>query len=98
MYSYLYFNCIFVVHPDDDHESGRNMLVKNISMWLDVFIDVLLLVRLRNKLNPLKIDTNIIYNSYLTEITMGAGPFSGVKRPGHGADHPPHLSVKVMKG
>ena len=30
--------------------------------------------------------------------TMGAGSFPGVKRPGRGAEHPPHLSAEVMKG
>ena len=30
--------------------------------------------------------------------TMGIGSFPGVKRPGRGADHPPHLSAEVMKG
>ena len=29
---------------------------------------------------------------------MGTGSFSGVKRPGRGADDPPHLSAEVMKG
>ena len=28
--------------------------------------------------------------------TMGTGDFSGVKRPGRGADHPPHLSTEYM--
>ena len=30
--------------------------------------------------------------------TTGTGSFSEVKRPGGGADHPPHLSAEVMKG
>ena len=30
--------------------------------------------------------------------TMGTGSLRGVKRPGRGADHPPHLSAEVMKG
>jgi hypothetical protein len=29
--------------------------------------------------------------------TVGIGTFSGVKRPGHGADHPPHLAPKLEK-
>jgi hypothetical protein len=29
--------------------------------------------------------------------TMGTGSFPGVKRPGHGADHPPLPSAEVMK-
>jgi len=29
--------------------------------------------------------------------TMGAGPFSGVKRPGNGVDHPPHLVPRLKK-
>ena len=31
-------------------------------------------------------------------VTMGTGSLPGVKRPGRGADHPPHLSAEVMKG
>jgi hypothetical protein len=30
--------------------------------------------------------------------TMGTGSFQGVKRPGRGADHPPHLCTEVMQG
>ena len=30
--------------------------------------------------------------------TMGSGSFPGLKRPGRGVDHPPHLSAEVMKG
>jgi hypothetical protein len=30
--------------------------------------------------------------------TMGTGSFSGVKRPGRGADHPPPSSAGVKKG
>ena len=29
--------------------------------------------------------------------TMGTVSFPGVKRPGRGADHPPHLSAEVKK-
>ena len=29
--------------------------------------------------------------------TMGTGPFSGAKRPGRGADHPPPSSVEVKE-
>jgi hypothetical protein len=29
--------------------------------------------------------------------TMGTGSFSGVKRPGRGADHPPPSSAEVKK-
>jgi hypothetical protein len=29
--------------------------------------------------------------------TVGIGTFSGVKRPVHGADHPPHLAPKLEK-
>ena len=29
--------------------------------------------------------------------TMDTGSFPGVKRPGRGAENPPHLSSKVMK-
>ena len=28
---------------------------------------------------------------------MGTGSFPGVKRPGHGADHPPSYSAKVKE-
>jgi len=29
--------------------------------------------------------------------TMGIGSFPGVKRPGRGVDHPPHLAPKLKK-
>jgi len=29
--------------------------------------------------------------------TMGTGSFSGVKRPGRGVDHPPHLAQRLKK-
>jgi hypothetical protein len=29
--------------------------------------------------------------------TMGIGSFTGVKRPGRGVDHPPHLTLKLKK-
>ena len=29
--------------------------------------------------------------------TMGTGSFPGVKRPGRGVDHPPHLAPKLKK-
>ena len=29
--------------------------------------------------------------------TMYTGSFTGVKRPGRGVDHPPHLATKLMK-
>ena len=29
--------------------------------------------------------------------TMGTGSFPGVKRPGHGVDHPPHLAPRLKK-
>ena len=29
--------------------------------------------------------------------SMGTGPFPGVKRPGRGDDHPPHLAPKLKK-
>ena len=29
--------------------------------------------------------------------TMGTGPFQGVKRPGHGVGHPPHLPPRLKK-
>jgi len=29
--------------------------------------------------------------------TMGTGPFPGVKRPGRGVDHPPHLALRLNK-
>ena len=35
---------------------------------------------------------------YPASCTMGTVSFPGVKRPGRGADHPPHLSTEVMKG
>ena len=36
--------------------------------------------------------------AYPASYTMRTGSFPGVKRPGRGADHPPHLSAEVMKG
>ena len=36
--------------------------------------------------------------AYPVSYTMGTGSFPGVKRPGRGADNPPHLSAEVMKG
>jgi len=29
--------------------------------------------------------------------TMGTGSFPGVKRPGRGVDHPPHLASRLKK-
>jgi len=29
---------------------------------------------------------------------MGTGSFTGVKRPGRGVDHPPHLAPRLKKG
>ena len=29
--------------------------------------------------------------------TTGTGSFPGLKRPGHGVDHPPHLTARLMK-
>ena len=29
--------------------------------------------------------------------TVGTGSFLGVKRPGHGVDHPPHLAPRLKK-
>jgi len=29
--------------------------------------------------------------------TMGTGSFQGVKRPGRGTDHPPHLATRLKK-
>jgi len=29
--------------------------------------------------------------------TMGTGSFPGVKRPGRGVDHPPHLAPRLKK-
>jgi len=28
---------------------------------------------------------------------MGTGSFPGVKRPGRGVDHPPHLALRLKK-
>ena len=35
--------------------------------------------------------------AYPASCTMGTGSFPGIKRPGRGADHPPHLSAEVKK-
>jgi hypothetical protein len=32
-----------------------------------------------------------------TSCTMGTGSFPGLKRPEHGADHPPHLALRLRK-
>ena len=41
----IYINFILVTrHPDYGHRSDRNMLVKKNNMWLDIFINVHLLV------------------------------------------------------
>jgi hypothetical protein len=32
-----------------------------------------------------------------TSYTMGTGSFPGVKRPGRGVDHPPHLAPRLRK-
>jgi hypothetical protein len=32
-----------------------------------------------------------------TSYTMGTGSFPGVKRPGRGVDHPPHLAQRLKK-
>jgi hypothetical protein len=34
---------------------------------------------------------------YPASSTMGTGSFPGVKRPGHGADHPPVLASRLRK-
>ena len=42
---YVYFDCVPVVrHPDDDHRSARNVLVKNSNTLLNICIKVHLLV------------------------------------------------------
>ena len=35
--------------------------------------------------------------AHLASCTVGTGSFPEVKRPGRGADHPPHLSAEIMK-
>jgi len=32
-----------------------------------------------------------------TPFTMGTGPFPGIKQPGRGIDHPPHLAPRLEK-
>jgi hypothetical protein len=34
---------------------------------------------------------------HLASYTMGTGSLPGVKRPGRGVDHPPHLEPKLKK-
>jgi hypothetical protein len=36
--------------------------------------------------------------AYPASYAMGTGLFSGVKRPGRGVDHPPHLEPRLKKG
>jgi len=41
----LYINCIIVIRqPDDSHNRDQNMLAKNNNTWLNVFVNVRLLV------------------------------------------------------
>ena len=35
--------------------------------------------------------------AHLTSYTMGTGSFPGVKRPGRGVDHPPHLEPRLRR-
>ena len=35
--------------------------------------------------------------AYPASYTMGTGSFAGVKRPGRGVDHPPHLAPRLKK-
>ena len=35
----------------------------------------------------------VVVDSY----TMDTGSFPGIKRPGHGVDHPPHLAPRSKK-
>jgi len=35
--------------------------------------------------------------AHLASYTMGTGYFPGVKRPGRGVDHPPHLEPRLKK-
>jgi len=35
--------------------------------------------------------------AHTASYTMGSGYFSGVKRPGPGVDHPPHLAPRLRK-
>ena len=35
--------------------------------------------------------------AHLASYTMGTGSFLGVKRPGRGIDHPPHLAPRLRK-
>jgi hypothetical protein len=36
--------------------------------------------------------------AHLSSYTVGTGSFPGVKRPGRGVDHPPHLALVLRKG
>jgi len=35
--------------------------------------------------------------AYPASYTMGTGSFPGLKRPGRGVDHPPHLAPRLKK-
>ena len=37
------------------------------------------------------------YDANPASYTMGTGPLPGVKRPGRGIDHPPHLAPRLTK-
>ena len=40
---------------------------------------------------------HIGYESHTASCTMGNGSFLGVKQPGRGVDHPPHLGSRIKK-
>ena len=44
--------------------------------------------------SPVQTDSGVHPASY----TMGTGSFPGVKRPGRGADHPPHIALILKSG
>jgi hypothetical protein len=41
---FVYLFILFISHPDDGHRNSRNMLVKNNDMYLNIFMNVCLLV------------------------------------------------------
>jgi hypothetical protein len=45
----------------------------------------------------LGVNLRIMILSVSSRVTMGTGSFSGVKRPGRGVDHLPHLAPRLKK-
>ena len=46
---------------------------------------------------PIGLYAFVFVASYPASYTTGTGSFPGVKRPGRGVDHPPHLAPRLEK-